>query len=161
MYIFDKLTTQLVEAEIVEGKLKDMPLKKDGWNFNWRKTLKAKNSKTYVLRLKVNPTSPQGVLQLRTESGMITMELIEISPDNLGKTKRYDYVAGCLIAFACQQTFKLTSSYKGFLSFDSKTKLITWYQKKYYAKIAVGQKMYIDAKGAKRLIEQYLKRNKD
>lgn len=161
MYILDTQTKNLVEIEIVKGTTKDMPLKKEGWNFNWKSTFKRKNTDTYVLRLKSNPTSIQGVLHLKKQEGMLIMDLVEIAPHNIGrKNKRYKYVAGCLIAFACRESFKLESNYKGFLSFDSKTKLINWYIEHYHAKIAMGQKMYIEPEDGKKLIDLYLKRTK-
>lgn len=161
MYILDKQTNNLVEIEIVKGTLKDMPVQKDGWNFNWRSILKKNDTETYMLRLKSNPSSIQGVLHLKEQEGMIIMDLVEIAPHNIGqKNKRYEYVAGCLIAFACRETFKLESNYKGFLSFESKTKLIEWYREKFYAKIAIGQKMYIEPEDGEKLIEEYLKRKK-
>ena len=90
---------------------------------------------------------------------MLIMDLVEIAPHNIGrKNKRYDYVAGCLIAFACRETFKLENNYKGFLTFESKTKLIEWYIENYYAKIAMGQKMYIEPNDGQKLIEEYLNR---
>jgi len=158
MYLLDNETTRLIKAEIVLGQMKEMPLKKDGWNFNWRTKIKTKNSTTYIIRLKSNPSKVQGVLCLKREGEMLIMDLVEIAPINIGKEKRYSYVAGCLIAFACQETFKMESSYKGFLSFESKTKLIKWYQKNYYAQVAMGQKMFIDPVGGERLIYEYLKR---
>jgi len=161
MYIFDNQTKSLVEAEIVKGTTRNMPLKKDGWNFNWRSTIKRKNTSTYVLRLKSNPSSIQGVLHLKIQEGMLIMDLVEIAPHNLGqKNKRYKYVAGCLIAFACRESFKLETNYKGFLTFESKTQLIDWYQEHYYAKVAMGQKMYIESFDGEKLIDEYLKRNK-
>jgi len=162
MYIFDNQTKNLVEAEIVKGTTKNMPLKKDGWNFNWRSTIKRKNTTTYILRLKSNPSSIQGVLHLKKEGGMLIMDLVEIAPHNLGQeNKRYKYVAGCLIAYACRESFKLESNYKGFLTFESKTQLIGWYKERYYAKIAMGQKMYIEPIDGEKLIDEYLKRNKN
>jgi len=144
MYIFDNQTKNLVEAEIVKGTTKNMPLKKDGWNFNWRSTIKRKNTTTYILRLKSNPSSIQGVLHLKKEGGMLIMDLVEIAPHNLGQeNKRYKYVA------------------KGFLTFESKTQLIGWYKERYYAKIAMGQKMYIEPIDGEKLIDEYLKRNKN
>ena len=161
MYILDNQTNSHVEAEIVIGKLKDMPSEKDGWNFNWRSIFKRKGTETYVLRLKSNPTSIQGVLHLRIEGGMLIMDLVEISPDNLGRgKKRYSYVAGCLIAYACRESFKLDNNYQGFLTFESKTKLINWYIKHYNAQLAIGQKMFIEPADGKKLIEKYLKRKK-
>ena len=116
------------------------PQIKKSWNFNWRSTIKKKNTSTYVLRLKSNPSSIQGVLHLKIQEGMLIMDLVEIAPHNLGqKNKRYKYVAGCLIAFACRESFKLETTYKGFLTFESKTQLIDWYKEHYYAKVAMGQ----------------------
>lgn len=161
MYILDNQTNTLVEAEIALGSFNDMPLKKDGWNFSWRTIIKKKETETYVLRLKSNPSSIQGILHLKRYEGMLIMDLVEIAPHNVGrKSKRYNFVAGCLIAFACRESFKLESNYKGFLTFESKTRLIEWYRDNYYAQIAVGQKMYIEPEDGERLINIYLKRNK-
>ena len=138
-----------------------MPLKNDGWNFNWKVLFKKKDTKTFIIRLKANPESTQGTLHLKKQGGMLIMDLVEIAPFNIGrKNKRYDYVAGCLIAFACRESFKLENNYRGFLTFESKTELIDWYIKKYNAKIAIGQKMYIEPDDGKNLIEKYLKRKK-
>lgn len=113
----------------------------------------------YVLRLKSNPDSIQGVLNLRIQEGMLIMDLVEIAPRNIGRNnKRYDYAAGCLIAFACRESFKLESNYKGFLTFESKTKLIDWYIENYNAKIAIGHKMYIEPEDGRNLINKYLNR---
>ena len=159
MYLLDLKIGSLIEGEIVEASFKGMPLKKDGWNFNWRTIFKKKHTETFVLRLKSNPESIQGVLQLRIQEEMLIMDLVEIAPHNIGREdKRYDYVAGCLIAFACRESFKLESSYKGFLTFESKTKLIDWYMEKYYAKIAMGQKMFIEPDDGQNLINEYLNR---
>lgn len=62
-----------------------------------------------------------------------------------------------LIAFACKERFERGKEhYNGFLSFDSKTKLIEFYQNKYGAKIAMGHKMYINPIGGKVLMNKYL-----
>ena len=53
------------------------------------------------------------------------------------------------------------SNYKGYLDFVSKTALIGLYRDKYYAQSTIGQKMYIDPIGGKKLIEEYLNRKKD
>ncbi|MEM9916701.1 MAG: hypothetical protein AAF990_01320 [Bacteroidota bacterium] len=159
MYLLDNQTQNLVEAEIVLGTLKEMPLKKDGWNFNWRSIIRRKGTETYILRLKSNPSSIQGALHLKIQGGMLIMDLVEIAPNNTGQEgKRYSYAAGCLIAFACRESFKLETNYKGFLTFESKTKLIEWYIENYYAQIAMGQKMFIEPEDGKKLIETYLKR---
>ena len=97
-YIYHLRNKKLIEAEIVLASGK-MPLKKDGWNFDWNKLIKEKNTKTYVLRLKNETQSIEGILQLRLENDMLIMDVIEIAPHNIGSSsKRFDYIAGCLIA---------------------------------------------------------------
>lgn len=155
-YIYDLASNNLIKAEIVlaSGKL---PLKKDGWKFDWNKLIKEKNSETYVLRLKDSTKSIEGILQLKIENGMLIMDVIEIAPHNFGSSsKRFDFVAGCLIAFGCRQSFGLIGPYKGFLTFTSKTNLIEWYKSKYGATQALGQRMFIDDINGLKLIEKYL-----
>jgi len=162
VYILDKSSNQLVEAEIIPLKIKeDIPLKKDGWRFNWRQLTRQKDVQTYVLKLINIPKTVEGALQLRIAEGMLIMDVLEIAPHNIGKNKRYDYVAGVLIAYACRESFKLESNYKGFLTFMAKTQLIEWYKKKYGAELALGQRMFIDWENGQKLVEKYLKRSRD
>lgn len=159
VYILDVINDKLVKAEIVVPEQNEIPLKKDGWNFNWRQLSKDKNSRMFVLRtIGLNP-SVEGALQLKVENEMLIMNDLEIAPHNIGrKNKKYDYVAGCLIAFACKESFKLKGAYKGFLTFMSKTSLMQWYSKKYGAKVGLGQRMYIDSENGLKLIQEYLDR---
>lgn len=155
-YIYNLENDELIEVEIVVASGK-MPLKKDGWKFDWNKLIKEKNTKSYVLKLKGNYQSIEGVIQLRIENDMLIMDVIEIAPHNFGSSdKRFDHVAGCLIAFGCRESFKIKGNYKGFLTFTSKTNLIDWYKKKYGATQALGQRMFIDDLTGLKLIEKYL-----
>ena len=162
VYVLNILSDQLVEAEIVPLISNEyIPLKKDGWKFNWRQLVKQEGTQAYVLKLKGKPYTLEGALLLRIEGGMLIMDVLEIAPHNVGKNKRYDFVAGALIAFGCRESFKLDSVYKGFLTFVAKTKLINWYKNKYGAESAFGNRMYIDWENGQRLIEEYLNREKD
>ncbi len=161
IYILDKINGELVKCEIVPIDKKTIPLKKDGWNFNWRELSKAEKGEIYILRTLDSLDQIEGALLLRFEYGMLIMDVLELAPHNVGhKNKRYDYVAGCLIAFACRESFKIEGSYKGFLTFVSKTSLIEWYAKKYGAELAFGQRMFIDWENGEKLIEKYLQRTK-
>jgi hypothetical protein len=92
---------------------------------------------------------------------MLIMDLLEIAPQNLGKkNKRYDYVAGCLIAFACRESFKINGDYQGLVTFAAKTELIKLNIEKYGAEIASGQRMFIDIDAGRALIKAYLERGK-
>lgn len=161
IYILDKINRKLVESEIVPIDIKSVPLKKDGWSFNWRQLSKDKIGQTFILRTLNSPDKIEGALQLKFEFDMLVMDVLELAPHNIGqKNKRYDYVAGCLIAFACRESFKIEGNYKGFLTFVSKTNLIEWYAKKYGAELALGQRMFIDWENGEKLIERYLHRKK-
>ncbi len=159
MYILDLITGEPVSFEIVVMDAKSLPLKKDGWQFNWRKL--ASIGHTYVLASRNTPNSVEGALCLSMKSGMLFMEALELAPHNVGhKHKRYDHVAGCLIAYACRESFKTEGEYEGFLGFVSKTELIHWYVEKYGAKVALGQRMYFDPEIGDHLVKEYLFRKK-
>jgi len=154
VYILDTINGDLVKAEIV--RMDVPPLKKDGWNFNWRQIKKEDPCQTFILQTVDTPHVIQGAIKLKVEYKMLVMDAVEVAPHNFGRNKRYDYVAGCLIAFACRESFKIEGPYKGFLSFVSKTALMRWYIDKYGAEVALGQRMYIDFEAGKILIEKYL-----
>ena len=157
VYILETKSNRLIEANIVDAERKNVPLKKDGWNFNWKQLVQEQDAQTFILKTIELPQSVEGALHLKVESGMLIMDVVEIAPHNIGKNKkRYDYIAGCLIAFACRESFKLRGSYKGFLTFVSKTSLIKWYSEKYGATLALGQRMFINPEAGEKLINKYL-----
>ena len=135
-----------------------MPRKSDGWSFDWDGHRKTTKNELFALIIHENSsTTLEGLLSLRCESGFLIMDLLEVAPHNLGhENKRYDYVAGCLVAFACSGSFLSGGDYFGFLSFTSKTKLMPYYQKKYGATPSFGQRMYIDPMAGRNLIQKYL-----
>ena len=45
MHITEQLTDTNVEVEIIEVKKDDLPLKKNGWKFNWKTEFKNPDSK--------------------------------------------------------------------------------------------------------------------
>ena len=155
-YIYDLGNNKLIEVEIILTSTKTI-LKTEGWKFDWNQLVKEKNTSTYLLKLKNNPQSIEGLLQLKIESDMLILNLIEIAPHNFSSSnKKYDDVAGCLIAFACRESFKIDGNYRGYLTFTSKTNLIEWYKNKYGATQALGQRMFIDDVMGLKLIEKYL-----
>lgn len=81
------------------------------------------------------------------------MHLIESSKFNRGPKKVYLGVPGNLVAFACK--FSFDKGYQGVISFESKTKLITRYQKTLGAIVLFGNVMAIDSKASWKLIRQY------
>ncbi|MGB1242626.1 MAG: hypothetical protein ACPG49_08895 [Chitinophagales bacterium] len=150
-------TGETYEGQILESIPKKMPFKKDGWNFAWKKLAQTNTESLFFkLSLKNSPKIIEGLLTLVNDE-MVYMDNVELAPHNYGSKGKYDHVAGSLIAFACNKSFELGEGhYVGFLSFDSKTQLISLYQEKYGAKMAIGRKMYIDNQTGTELIQKYL-----
>ena len=158
IYLREVETDQLFEGQILESFPREMPLKKDGWQFTWRKLAQVEGAQFYKITLKDSPKKIEGLLMITLiNDELLYMNNLEVAPHNFGSKGKYDNVAGALIAFACMKSFELGKGhYLGFLSFDSKTQLISLYQEKYEATWAVGQKMFIDPENGKRLMEKYL-----
>jgi len=156
--VFDTFTEQNVSAQIEKATAKDMPLKKDDWQFAWRSLYKIEGAEFYKLVLTDSPIDIQGILMLTLMNDeMLYMNNIEIAPHNYGSKGRYEHVAGCLIAYSCLRSFVLGKNhYKGFLTFESKTALIPLYQEKYGAERALGQRMFISKEKGIELITKYL-----
>ena len=64
---------------------------------------------------------------------------------------------GNLIAFVCKLSFEC--GYEGFMSFESKTKLIAYYQQTLGAHILYGNVMALDSRAALKLLNQYFTEN--
>jgi len=85
------------------------------------------------------------------------MHLIESSKFNRGSRKVYLGVPGNLVAFACK--LSIDKGYEGFVSFESKTKLINHYRQSLGARILFGNIMVIDNSTAIKLVNQYFPKN--
>jgi len=157
-YLQDVKKDELVEAIIEKANNEDMPLKKDGWQFNWRKMSRIEGAQFYKLTTINKPEIVEGMLMLTLINGEIVyMNSIEVSPHNYGSGGKFENVAGSLLAFGCYKSFELgKKNYLGFLSFDSKTQLIELYQEQYGATYAMGQKMFFSPQAGKELMRKYL-----
>jgi len=151
-------TGKLYEGQILESFPKEMPLKKDGWQFTWKELAKVEGPQFYKITLKDSPEKIEGLLMITLiNDEMLYMNNVEVAPHNYGSKGKYKNVAGSLIAFACKKSFELGKGhYLGFLSFDSKTELISLYKERYGASWVTGQKMFIDPIGGRKLMEKYL-----
>lgn len=149
---------ELIEALISKASKKDLPLKRDGWQFTWKKLGKTEGAQFYKLVTVENPDVVEGMLMLTLiNEEMLYMNNIEVAPHNYGQNGKYDNVAGGLIAFGCYQSFEQGRNYYlGYLSFESKTKLIELYQNKYGATFAMGHKMFFDPEAGKKLMKKFL-----
>lgn len=152
-------TQKEIDAVIENAILKDMPKKKNGWQFTWSTLYKTEGAKFYKLSLINNSDQIEGMLMLSIMyDEMVYMNNIEVAPQNLGKKGKYNNIAGCLIAYGCLKSFELgKNAYQGYLTFESKTKLIPLYENKYGATLAMGQRMFIEPEAGLKLIKEYLK----
>lgn len=148
----------LVDAFILQADLKNLPVGKDGWNFNWKQLYKI-GDKCFKIVLANSPEKIEGLMIISVINGeMLYINNIESAPHNIGLNKSYDYVAGCFFAYACFLSISLgKKSYIGYVSFDSKTRLIPLYQKKYRAIHIGGSKMFFKPDTGEYLINKYLK----
>ncbi len=159
IHIIEVKTQKEVKAKIEKAVMKDMPMKKDDWQFNWKSLFKTEGAEFYKLTTDEDPYTIQGMIMFSLMNDeMLYMNNIEIAPHNFGSKGKFDKVAACLIAFGCLKSFELgQNDYKGYATFESKTKLIPLYQQKYGATLAMGQRMFIEPKVGLQLIEEYLK----
>lgn len=160
--IYERETGLSIESEIQIIEKKLVPLKKHGWNFNWRELHKIEGSQFYKISCIKTPKIIEGILMLTLYNNeMLFMNNIELAPENIGANKKHEHVAGCLLAYACRKSFEIGSgNYNGYLSFDSKTNLIDLYQSQYGASLAMGNKMYFSPEAGKKLMKKYLQINR-
>jgi hypothetical protein len=157
---------ELIQARIIEkGKYK-LPSLHDGWRFNFPKHAKERGTHAYILVTEETPEIIEGCLLYRMKEELEPyMSYIEIAPYNRGINKKYDLIAGCLIAFACRLSFTLGKGhYRGWLAFDvmeeskaDEKRLMTIYSKDYFAlNISGTTMMIIEPKNGERLIAKFL-----
>lgn len=158
---------ELADAAIENRSIK-LPGLHEGWRFAFDKQIKKLPYATaYVLITEETPDVIEGCLIFQMIGGLIPyMAFVEVAPHNKTDAKRYDYVAGCLIAFAFKQSIiQGQGDYKGLLSFDvleekkeDQLKLMSLYSRKYKAVRADETLMYIMDEAGDELIEKYLNR---
>ncbi len=142
---------QLLSINVVLSTAKQ--LKKDGWKFDWDKSFGAISQKIAY----IENESIQGLVEFEEVPSSLynIIYRIELAPENIGKQKKIDNVAGTLFAYVAQDS--LDAGFEGFVVFDSKTILVDHYVEKYGAQILFGNRLYFDTKASKALINTYLK----
>lgn len=162
-------TDQLVGASIRTGQQIELPSIQTGWRFNFGSRLRQLSYATaYVLVDLETPDQIEGTLIFQMQDKIIPyMAYVEVAPHNKANPKKYDYVAGCLIAYACKQSFiRGKDDYQGWLTFDvcednqeDQIRLMTHYSTKYRAqRFGNTTTMIIDPENGRDLIKEYLER---
>jgi hypothetical protein len=80
------------------------------------------------------------------------IKLIESARENVGANKKYDRVAGTLLAFACKEAFR--NGYFGMVFLIPKTGLITLYINKYGFR-SIGRGLCLDFDPSLELISKF------
>ncbi|NOS94213.1 MAG: hypothetical protein HOP30_20030 [Cyclobacteriaceae bacterium] len=161
-FIIDKLTNSIENVKTGDSFKTEVSLltkddinlitKKNGWLFDWKKEFKGVEKEVYKLTI-AGSTNIQGLISISFRDDHVYMHLIESAPFNKGKEKAYFGVPGNLVAFACRVSFQRGGG--GYLSFNSKTKLIDHYIKTLGAVHFGGSLMVITSETSLKLINKY------
>ena len=98
IFLLDTLTREIVSAQLLPAVAGDMRNITDGWMFNWRRHFSLPASKAF--KVMTGDRQTQGLMIFQVVDAEPTMAYLESAPKNRGDGKAYDYVAGCLIAYA-------------------------------------------------------------
>ena len=159
----DKITESIEDSQtgeiyktlilpITDTDLKET-VKRKGWLFDWKFETSQTKRQVYKIVTVKEPRIIQGLVSLEKRQGHVFMHLIESSPFNIGKNKKYLGVACNLVAFGCKLSKEF--GFDGVLSFDSKTALIAHYEKTLGAVRISERGMAIFEERAKALIDKY------
>ena len=130
-------------------------------SFNWNAY---KNREVYKIRLASEDTI-LGLMCLKDHPAdgvnAIEIELLEVGVDNRRGKKRLANIAGCLIAFACRESFK--RGYEGWVFLVPKSYLLKHYSSKYgfiHVPVKTQERpegfMELNTSNSLRLIKKYL-----
>lgn len=129
--------------------------KTNGWHFSWFGEFRQADRFIYKLIITDQPDVLQGLISISDMEGYVYVHLAESAPINLGLQKKHEGVGGNLFAYACKRSWD--NGNEGFVAFQSKTDLISHYQKVLGAVHIEGQNMIIYPKEALFLIKHYFK----
>ncbi len=146
----DRLPTLVIP--LTEADLRQVT-RRNGWLFNWKQEMHAKERSVYKLTIVGNLNVIQGLVSLEKRPDHVYMHLVENAPFNLGRNKVYAGVLGNLVAFGCKLAFE--NGHEGNLAFDSKTALMQHYHETLGAEHVAGLRMVIVTPAALKLLKKY------
>lgn len=157
-------TKDLLEAVIESVDENDFKqIRKNKIQFKWFNWTRLKTRELYKLCLK-DSNIILGLMCILEHkdpaTDAIEIELLEVGDENVGSKKKLDNIAGCLIAFACRESFR--RGHGGWMFLTPKTELIAHYTALYGLKYVppIGGKlvgmMLAEPQISHRLIRKYL-----
>jgi len=154
MYIVHRITNEKRIAHILPVQKEDFEkLTVSRHSFNWKKLKNV--SAMYKLTL-AGEDDILGIIALVDHSAeeRIEIKLLAVSVENRGRSKQFDRIAGCLIAFAGREAIKKFKNYPS-VSLIPKTELKRHYINK-YGMIDAGWQLFMDETIILNLISEYL-----
>ena len=152
--IENSITGDSFNTEVVLLNAADIrKLKKADWLFDWKQEAKEAAKQVFKLVIQDNPDILQGLISVQDRGDHLFMPLIESNKFNRGARKVYLGVPGNLVAFACKLSFE--KGYAGYVSFESKSRLVEHYRKSLGAHVLFSNIMAIDTLAATKLVAQY------
>lgn len=154
MHIEEATTRKKIEVAVEEVTDQDFDIIKEigKFDFDWDKL---RGEAVYKL-VPVGTNDMAGLMALidHPQEGFCYTEikLIESARENIGIDKKYDRVAGSLLAFACRESFK--NGYQGMVFLIPKTRLVSLYMQKYGFKNA-GRGLFLDFEQSLKLISLF------
>ena len=150
MFVVESRTQERVKVNIAPIELSETK-KLDDFEFDWSKETQYE---TYKLTLASNGQI-LGLLSFSriVEELRVEIRLLEISVQNRGKGKKYDRIAGILIAYACKESFQ--NGFYGFVSLIPKTRLVKHYEEKYGFQ-QFGKHLVVELETSELLMNRYL-----
>jgi hypothetical protein len=100
--------------------------KKNGWLFDWKAEFSEPEKQVYKLVAGREPQTIHGMVSLEKLKDYVLMHLIENTPLNRGKSKKYLGVCGNLAAYGCK--LSMGYGFGGVIVFDPKTAFIAHYE---------------------------------
>ncbi|MCS3795426.1 hypothetical protein [Niastella sp. OAS944] len=153
MYIIEVCSGVRKEAIIKTVEPSDFALlTKKQYSFNW-KSLK-KSTTIYKLTIE-GEKDILGVMALidYPEEKRIEIKLLASSLENQGRKKKYERIAGCMIAFACDLAGKKYHE-EACVSLVPKTTLLNHYKQKYYMAWN-GRQLFLEYASLNKLLNEY------
>lgn len=144
-------TGERIKAAILPLNDGDKKLLKPRFTFDWKKE---SGHRIYKLQV-VSTVKFVGLVSVTdfAKEYRVHINLLEVSRENIGNKKRYENIAGCLLAYCCRLSFE--RGYDGFVSLIPKTQLIRHYQEKYGFE-QFGRQLAVHSTASERLIQKYL-----
>lgn len=150
MWIEEMSTKKTLSIEIIPVNTDDyLTITESQFWFNWEK-----ERAFDVYKLRIRSHNILGLLSLKChpEESRIEIRLLAVSKENRGRKKKFDHVAGNLIAFACIKAITLFGEW-ACVSLVPKTQLINHYMMK-YEMVQAGQSLFTDGRELIKLIRR-------